>query len=222
VPKRAANLLGLLRSAGVANLRGLRVLEAGCGFGALAAYLAWAEAPAAVVAVDIRDDYLGPGRQAARILGMPEERLRFVRGDLRAVDTVVGDGFDVVVANNALLYLNGRGDLDSALAALARALRPGGIIAIYQANRWRRDDPFTHAPVVHLLPRRAADVLARRRGWRHSHDRVRLVSPPALALRLRRAGFGALRITGFHADARRNQDLRRLFSSFFAITARRR
>src|SRR5215213_3720440 len=41
VPKRGDNLLDLLEDLGDARLEGKRVLEVGCGFGALAAYLAW-------------------------------------------------------------------------------------------------------------------------------------------------------------------------------------
>jgi hypothetical protein len=47
---------------------------------------------------------------------------------------------------------------------------------------------------VHLLPPRAAAAVSRRTGWTHNHGRVRLLSPPAMAVLLRRAGLEDVRI----------------------------
>jgi SAM-dependent methyltransferase len=189
VPSRAADVLAFMDTlAGVGRLDGRRVLEAGCGFGALAAYLALAHNPASVVGVDHEPAFLEVGREVAATHGM-EPRLDFVEADLRDL-TVLGDEpFDVVIANNSLLYLTGEQDLDSCLRELRRLLKPGGVLFVYQANRLRWRDPFTGAPGVTLVPKWAVAGLTRLTRRSHSLDRVRLMSASELGRALGRAGF---------------------------------
>ena len=89
-----------------------RVLEVGCGWGAFAQRVA-TELGAEVVAVD----------QSTRMVELARERRLDARvGDVQALDLPDG-AFDVAIANWMLYHVP---DLDSALAELARVLRPGG------------------------------------------------------------------------------------------------
>lgn len=218
VPRRAENLLRWLATiAGVATLEGLDVAEVGSGFGALAAYLTIQARPARVVGIDINDEYLAVGRECARRLGLTD-RLSFEIGDMRSLSQVSGAPFDVMIANNAFIYLPTRQDARTALAEFFAATRPGGTVIFHHANKWQWREPFTRDPLVHLLPASAARVVSRVTGWEHNHGRVRLFSPPALARGLRRAGFENVQISG---TAVRGGSLDKWFSTFSIITARR-
>jgi ubiquinone/menaquinone biosynthesis C-methylase UbiE len=220
VPKRADNVVRLLTQMTGGDLSGLRVLELGSGFGALATYLAWARGPAELVATDIQPDFVETGRLAAERLGL-DDRLSFVTADMRQLSSCVGEEtFDVLIANNSFIYLPTAPDVAEALAEFHRVLRPGGRVLFYHANKWRRTEPFTGDPLVHLLPPRIARPAARIFGWRHNHGRVRLISPPELRRRLRRAGFDDVRIVGI-GDKRRTDGARRYFANFYALSARR-
>jgi ubiquinone/menaquinone biosynthesis C-methylase UbiE len=194
VAKRAENLIHVLEAlTGRGTLTGLHVLEAGSGYGALAAYLAAELEAERVTGVDVRADLVESARAAAAEAGL-DDRLTYRVADLRSLEDVAGASVDLAIANNSLLYLTTREDLDAALAALLRVLVPDGRVVIYQANLLRLSEPFSAAPLVHLLPARLAGAVARVTGWRHSHGRVRLVSPPGLARAMRRAGFADVRV----------------------------
>jgi ubiquinone/menaquinone biosynthesis C-methylase UbiE len=193
VPGRGDVVLHLLRDlGGLADIEGRRVLEVGSGWGSLAAYLAWQGAPASLIGVDIREDFVAAARQALEqtpLQGVIEFRVE----DLRELSEPDG-GADVVVANNVLPYLADAGSLEAALGEVRRVLAPGGVFVAYQANRRSFRDPFTRAPLVHRMPPRLADAVCRATGWEHSHGRVRLVSPVALRRALLEAGFTEVRI----------------------------
>ena len=96
------------------------VVEIGCGSGLLTAHLVGAGLR--VVATDASDAMLAlardhvPGAMEIRRLTLPED-------PVPDADAVVGVG-------HALNYLDDRSEVDAALAALARSLRPGGVMAI--------------------------------------------------------------------------------------------
>lgn len=220
VPKRAETLTtALAQLAGVTELTGLRVVEAGSGFGALASYLTVSGGARSLTAIDVREDLLAAARSSTEELGLGD-RLRFQLDDMRTLATVPDASADVVFANNSFLYLASRADSAQGMAALARVLAPGGHLLIYQANRWAWREPFTKDPLVHLLPRPVADAVGKWTGWKHNHGRVRLVSPPALMLLARRHGLGDIRtgapISGGFATGRAAWG-----SRFFAMTARK-
>ena len=107
-----------------ANLSsGERVLDVGCGAGAIALEAARRVRPGgSVLAVDISPDLVAVARD------------RFARARAEEVDLVEADAgaypydegaLDVVVSRNGLMFFD---DPDAALANLARALRPGGRI----------------------------------------------------------------------------------------------
>jgi SAM-dependent methyltransferase len=201
VPQRADMLLRLLqRLGGRSNVTGARIVEAGCGFGALAGYLAWRTDCASVLAFDVRDDLVDAARDSAGPLGVGD-RLVYEPGDMRTFGPVPDAWADVVVLNNAFIYLPTAADMALAVTSLRRAVAPGGHVVVYHANRWRSREPFSGDPLVHLLPPRLADAVSRRTGWKHNHGRVRLLSPPRMAWMLRRAGFEHVRIGGWRRSA---------------------
>lgn len=108
------------------DLRGMRLLDAGCGTGALA--IEAARRGADVVAVDISPTLIGLAQERApRDLG--EGRVTFMVGDL--LDPAFGH-FDHVVAMDSLIHYDGA-DIARTLAALAP--RVGGSLVFTIAPR---------------------------------------------------------------------------------------
>jgi SAM-dependent methyltransferase len=110
------------------------VVEIGCGSGLLTRFLT--DAGHRVLATDASPAMLALARETApaaetRRLALPDE-------PLPEADAVVGVG-------HALNYLPDRGSIERALAALAGALRPGGLLAIdlcdLEWGRHRADAP---------------------------------------------------------------------------------
>ena len=134
------------------DVRGRRVLDAGCGTGALSARLAGLGAR--VAALDLRG---GP-----------------VRGDLRRLPFRTG-AFDLEVCSLVLHYLR---DPATAVAELARVLRPGGRLLL--CDREASPDPVL---------REGQERLERAR----NPEFARLLSPAEMADLLRAAGFESLR-----------------------------
>jgi SAM-dependent methyltransferase len=113
-----------LRKHGLA--RGQGVLDVGCGSGLLArALLAQGYA---VAGVDASPAMIGLARAQApagdfQAIGLPTRRRPGESGALPAADAIVSTG-------HVLNYLGSRDDIALALAELAAALRPGGLLAI--------------------------------------------------------------------------------------------
>lgn len=195
VPHRADHLVKLMEQlTGETSLRDRSVLEVGCGFGALAGYLAWSQQPALMVGLDVRKEFVQTAQDAATRLGLAD-RLTFTRGDMTDLSAIADASVDVVLANNALIYVTTKPGVRQALREFARVLRPGGVLVVYHANRWRLREPFTKDPIVHLLHPRIAAAVSRLTGWRHNHGRVLLLPPPALSRLARRSGFTDVRTT---------------------------
>jgi SAM-dependent methyltransferase len=116
------------------------VLEIGCGSGLLTRYLV--DAGHRVIATDASPAMLDLARDVA---GDVEVIREVVLPDdpLPAADAIVGVG-------HALNYLPDEASIDRAFVAIARALRPGGVLAIdlcdLEWGRVRRDAPV-HARV---------------------------------------------------------------------------
>ena len=105
-----ANLLALLPE----DLHGARILDAGCGTGALALALEAARRGAEVVAIDLSPTLVGLARQ--RAAGMPgAERVKFRTGDMLSAEL---GRFDHVVAMDSLIHYRLE-DVTRALSALA-------------------------------------------------------------------------------------------------------
>ncbi|KAA2238085.1 magnesium protoporphyrin IX methyltransferase [Salinarimonas soli] len=104
-----ANLLSWLPD----DLSGRRVLDAGCGTGALAVEAA--RRGAEVVAVDVAETLVRLADER-RPADLPRERIRFVVGDM--LDPALGR-FDHIVAMDSLIHYRAP-DMVAALAGLAR------------------------------------------------------------------------------------------------------
>jgi SAM-dependent methyltransferase len=117
-------IVGRLRKHALAP--GQRVLDIGCGSGLLArALLAQGYA---VAGVDASPAMIGLARAQApaghfQAIGLPTRRRPGESGALPAADAIVSTG-------HVLNYVGSRDDIALALAELAAALRPGGLLAI--------------------------------------------------------------------------------------------
>jgi ubiquinone/menaquinone biosynthesis C-methylase UbiE len=182
VERRATPLLETLRQVtGRDSIDGKRLLDLGCGFGALSVF--FAGQGAIVTGIDPIADRLGVGRAVAAEHDLPVE---FSEGRMEKLE-FADESFDLAIQNNSLCYIVDREDRRAALAETLRVLKPGGIVVIRNPNRWHPRDQFTGLPLITLLPPHAATRLAERLGRPRSE--VRLVSPLEAKRELRHAGF---------------------------------
>jgi ubiquinone/menaquinone biosynthesis C-methylase UbiE len=182
VERRAAPLLETLRQiSGRDSIEGLRLIDLGCGFGALAAF--FARQGAIVTGIDPIADRLEVGRAVAAEHDLPVE---FSQGRMEELE-FADESFDLAIQNNSLCYITDREGRRSALEETARVLKPGGYVVIRNPNRWHPRDQFTGLPLIALLPAETATRLAGRLGRPRSE--VKLVSPLEAKRELRRAGF---------------------------------
>ncbi|MCC7106051.1 MAG: class I SAM-dependent methyltransferase [Chloroflexi bacterium] len=107
---------------------GGRVLELACGSGRVLMPLA--RAGHETVGLDASPHMLALAREKLAAAGPAvERRARLVQGDMRCFD--LGEQFDfALVAVKSFAYLQTRVDQQRALAAIARHLRPGGVLAL--------------------------------------------------------------------------------------------
>ena len=181
VAQRAEVLLLILAQRGIGSLAGLRIVDLGCGFGALSVF--FAARGAIVTAIDPKADRLAVGESVAAEYGLP---VTFRKGRMQSLD-LPDRSFDLAVQNNSFCYVVDRDDRGAVLAETLRVLRPGGVVVIRNPNRWSLIDQFTGIPLVQLLPpsqaHRSAVLLGRKR------SQVRVTSPPEAVRELRKAGF---------------------------------
>ena len=184
--QRGELLMALLaQRGGPTDLRGLSVIDLGCGFGALSLYLATAGAE--VLAIDPKDERQAVGARVAARLRLPAT---FRRGWLEDL-VVAGEQFDLAVLNNSLCYIVARRERRRALDHTLRVLVPGGWLVMRNPARMAPLDPFTGLPFVHQIPPQIAARLLRRR--RPSRSGVRLLTAGAASRELGRAGFTSVR-----------------------------
>ncbi|WP_340556640.1 methyltransferase domain-containing protein [Streptomyces sp. GSL17-111] len=136
VENSAAYLLPLLRP-------GSSVLDVGCGPGTITAGLAARVAPGTVTGLEQAADVLTAARAAAREHGV--SNVVFTTGDVHALD-FADDSFDVVHAHQVLQHV---GDPVRALREMRRVCRPGGVVAVrdadYDAMTWYPASPALDA-----------------------------------------------------------------------------
>jgi SAM-dependent methyltransferase len=186
VERRAQPLVEILRDdARIESMDGLRVLDLGCGFGALSAF--FAARGASVMGIDIKEDRLEVGRAVVAAHGLDAE---FRAGRMQDLD-LPDKAFDVAIENNSLPYIVPRDDRHAALSESLRVLCPGGHLLIRSANRWSTRDQFTGIPLIQLLPPNQAVAIANRLG--KDRSLVRVTSGPEAVRELRHAGFEEVR-----------------------------
>jgi ubiquinone/menaquinone biosynthesis C-methylase UbiE len=193
VERRASPLLETLRQiTGGDSIEGRRLIDLGCGFGALAVF--FASRGAIVTGIDPIADRLEVGRAVAAEHDLPVE---FSQGRMESLD-FADESFDIAVQNNSLCYIVDREDRRSALSETARVVKPGGFLVIRNPNRWHPRDQFTSLPLITLLPPHAATRVSERLG--RPRSQVRLVSPLEAKRELRRAGFSDVRLAASPAS----------------------
>jgi 2-polyprenyl-6-hydroxyphenyl methylase / 3-demethylubiquinone-9 3-methyltransferase len=163
------------------DLRGRRVLDAGCGGGLVARTLA--EAGATVVGLDRSLGSLRVARNAVKGRG---GAFHPVRGRLERLPFADG-AFDVVVAADVLEHVP---DLPAAVGEIARVLAPGGSLAFDTINRtfWAWFTVVWGAErVLRLVPR-------------GTHDPRLLIRPDELDHLLRGAGLEPVATVGLAAS----------------------
>jgi cyclopropane fatty-acyl-phospholipid synthase-like methyltransferase len=111
---------------------GTRVLDAGCGYGSSALWLA-RETGAEVVGVDLAPNHVAHARRLAVRAGVAD-RVRFHRRDFRNTG-FAGGTFDVVWAVESLCHAE---DGDAFLAEAHRLLKPGGRLVVADLFRSAR------------------------------------------------------------------------------------
>lgn len=122
----------------VPHLRpGMELLDVGCGPGTITVDLARLVAPGRVLGIDREEGVL----DEARSLGAGVENLSFATGDVYAL-AFADASFDAIHAHQVLQHLT---DPVAALAELRRVCRPGGVVAVrdadYAAFTWYPADP---------------------------------------------------------------------------------
>lgn len=111
------------------------VLDVGCGTGQTTRAAGSAASAGSALGVDLSGDMLEVARELADRDGL--DNVRFLQADAQ-VHPFRSGGFDVVLSRMGTMFF---GDADTGFANLARALRPGGRLAILvwqrpEANEW--------------------------------------------------------------------------------------
>ena len=101
---------------------GWRWLDVGCGTGALSQTILEHAAPALVKGIDLSEGYIVYAREQVR-----DGRASFMVGDAQALPVETGE-YDAVVSGLALNFVPRP---EQAIDEMARASRPGGIVAAY-------------------------------------------------------------------------------------------
>jgi ubiquinone/menaquinone biosynthesis C-methylase UbiE len=103
-----------------------RILEVGCGTGAITRVLARRRGVAAIVGVDPSSVFLAKARE----LSAEHAHVTFSAGDVRALEFGDGD-FDAAIAHTCLTHVPGP---DQALRELFRVLKAGGSLAVFDGD----------------------------------------------------------------------------------------
>jgi SAM-dependent methyltransferase len=194
------------------GLEHARVVDVGCGFGALSAF--FAAHGAAVTGIDLVQDRFAVGEAVAVRHALD---VTFLRADMADLGVLDARSFDLAVANNSLCYMTDQARRDRALREIFRVLRPGGWVILRNPNRASLVDPFTGLPVVALLPIRVSRPLLARFGIARS--KVLLTTPRRALRELEGAGFERVELA--RAPGRRHTGLLGYFARYHHVVGRR-
>ncbi len=136
VDSAMAAALGVLSAAPPSGTRTWRILDAGCGTGVSTEYLCHLNPGSTVLAVDISAGALEVARERPRRSGAAQQvqELRIEQRSL--LDLEQEDAFDYINSVGVLHHLH---EPEQGLRALARQLRPGGVLHLFlyaDGGRW--------------------------------------------------------------------------------------
>ena len=175
------------------GLGGKRVLDVGCGAGL--ASEAFARMGATVVGMDAAPEALAAARAHAQAGGLPIDYR-----DGGPEDLAEGEVFDVVVALEVIEHVEARAAF---MAALARAVAPGGVLVLSTLNR---------TPRAFLMAKIGAEYLLRLLPV-GTHDWRMFITPGELGALLRPEGVRVTDVAGMvmhpiSREWRESRDLR--------------
>jgi 2-polyprenyl-6-hydroxyphenyl methylase/3-demethylubiquinone-9 3-methyltransferase len=167
-------------------LRGLSILDIGCGGGLLAEPLA--RLGAEVTGIDAAERNIAIARRHAENVGVRVTYLPCTAEDLAAqIGTGGGAQFDAVLAMEIVEHV---ADLDAFFQAAARLLKPGGVMVVATLNRTVKSFAFAIVGAEYVLR------------WlpRGTHDWRRFLRPSELARLLRSHGLEMKELAGVSYD----------------------
>ncbi len=153
--RKAARMIAVLERR--ISLAGKRLLEVGCGSGAIAEALATMAPDTAVHAIDVVDERIAT------------DGYGFVRYDGRAMP-FADASFDLVVSNHVLEHVGDVGRQVKQLREIHRVLRSDGLVYLAVPNRWRLFEAHYRLPLLSWPPRWCSDALLRISGRAHAYD----------------------------------------------------
>jgi len=158
----------------MASIGAGRVLEVGCGFGFNSLHLARSLPDAQFTGIDLMERHAREATRSAAELG----NLDFRQGSFEPLDTAV-ESFDLVFGVECLCHAS---DLDVVVGSIARTLRPGGRLMIYDGYRRAALDGAT--PEMATATQLTEIAMAVTQGFRTTADWTSAME---------RAGLSALR-----------------------------
>lgn len=147
---------------------GARVLDVGSGLGGPARTVA-AQYGCHVTGIDLTTDFCDAAREMSRWVGLAD-RVEFRQGDATALD-VAPSSFDAAMTIHVAMNIARK---DAVYAGVYRALKPGGVFAIYDIIQGEGGD------VLYPVP------------WAREPSISHLATPAEMRRLLERAGFAVL------------------------------
>jgi SAM-dependent methyltransferase len=144
-PSHGEFLIRLMRDLGELDLRGRRVLEVGCGFGTVAAYVVWRTGSVRMLATDLASQRIREAREGARRTGL-DAVVEYSVVNASFLGDIEDERFDAVIAVGVLMYLE-RPQQKQALRELHRVLALGRAPARLPAQPLAQDRATDGAPV---------------------------------------------------------------------------